>query len=753
MKMTLSARNSFLFLISCLSTLCLFCTEAKALPGDASGAGIARQESVVDLPAQTAEQPGRHLLERAGDLLENGRYPEAADLLEQIRKTARQTRDPALEAATLGSLGQLYHYTGRFDQAGQTLKQALDLAVKTDAPPVTVALIHNSLGNLRLSKGRFVDALASYEKSLALLADNEATLSTIAGIRINAAKALIGRGDSASTRVMLEKTRQALHREAENRIKARHLLALGITADEANHAFPGEAGRFRLLAYEALSRARELSASLDDRPMVSSALGYLGHLYEDEQRYESALTYTRRAILAGQQTEKIYLWQWQAGRCLRAAGDIDGAIGAYRRAVSTLQNIREDMTAGCKGLGSASFRQTAGPVYFELADLLLQRSGSAGEDESDRQADMALARDVVEQLKTVELQDYFQDDCVTYLRSKQTSLDALKGRTAAIYPVILADRLELLVSLPGGLKQITMPVDRETLTAEVRLLRHSLERPKSPYLDYAIRLYDWLVRPLETVLADRGIDTLIFVPDGPLRTIPMAALFDGNDFLLQKYAVVTVPGLTLTDPRPLPRENLRVLLLGLTEAVQGFSGLPKVADELAAIDRLFPATVVEDSDFTRERMARELKQYPYPIVHIASHGQFDRDPARTFLLTYDEKLTMDGLENVLELSKYREEPLELLTLSACQTAVGDERAALGLGGVSLKAGARSAVATLWFIDDEATSLVMRAFYEKLKNAELSKAKALQQAMLELREEERFRHPAYWAPFLLIGNWL
>ena len=143
------------------------------------------------------------------------------------------------------------------------------------------------------------------------------------------------------------------------------------------------------------------------------------------------------------------------------------------------------------------------------------------------------------------------------------------------------------------------------------------------------------------------------------------------------------------------------------------------------------------------------------MVHIASHGEFAGDPKKSFLLTYDGRLDMDGLEQLIKLSRFRDEPVELLTLSACQTAAGDDRAALGLAGVAIKAGARSALATLWFINDQASSLLVRRVLPpaRASSRRPSKAKALQAAQLAIMADLRYRHPAYWSPFLIIGNWL
>jgi len=265
-------------------------------------------------------------------------------------------------------------------------------------------------------------------------------------------------------------------------------------------------------------------------------------------------------------------------------------------------------------------------------------------------------------------------------------------------------------------------------------------------------LHEWLIAPMEATLRQHGIRTLVFIPDGPLRSIPLAALYDGEQFVIEKYAVATTLGLNLTNPKPIVRENVQVLLNGITESVQGFSALPNVGAELARISELYPSRVFQDEDFVLATAEKEMSEGTYSVVHIASHGQFDSDHRKSFLLTYDDKMTMNRLAETIGLRRFQEESLELLVLSACQTAAGDDRAALGLAGIALKAGARSALATLWFINDEATSVLVSEFYRQLQNTNISKAKALQNAQLIVREKG-YKHPSLWAPFLLIGNWL
>jgi CHAT domain-containing protein len=361
----------------------------------------------------------------------------------------------------------------------------------------------------------------------------------------------------------------------------------------------------------------------------------------------------------------------------------------------------------------------------------------------------------LEKLRQSELQDYFRDPCIADFEARQRGVETVAPDTAVIYPVTLPDRLELLVSIAGDDRQVTVPVAEPHLRSEVEQFRRLLERrTTNEFLDPARRLYDILIRPVQPMLAGRGIDTLVLVPDGILRTIPFAALYDGQRFLIEHYAVATAPGLRLVDPRPLTPEARRTLAAGLSRARHGFPALPGVASELDGIRRLQRATTtLLDSAFLRPRFAREMQDASYTVVHIASHGQFGSDPSRTFVLAYDGQLTLDDLESGIKLSRFRELGIELLVLSACQTAAGDDRAALGLAGLALKAGARSALATLWFISDEASATLVLEFYRQLQVGALSKARALQVAQRSMLADPVLGHPAYWAPFLLVGNWL
>jgi CHAT domain-containing protein len=427
-------------------------------------------------------------------------------------------------------------------------------------------------------------------------------------------------------------------------------------------------------------------------------------------------------------------------------------LESYRAAVEVLDGIRFEMARGY-GTGEGSFREAVGPVFFEYVDLLLSSAPPPAELAA-HQARLLQARETVERLKAAALRDYFRDECVDAVQSKVESLDQVSRTAVVVYPILLEDRLELLLSLPGGMRRATAPVGAEELTREVRRLRALLEkRTTLEYLPHARRLYDWVVRPLEPDLAGRGIDTLVFVPDGPLRTIPMAALHDGERFLVDRYALAITPGLSLTDPHPLDRESLQLFLSGLSEGVQGFPPLEHVPAELSAIQGLYGGDLLLNQDFRLKRIEGTLAEREFNVVHIASHGQFSEDVAQSFLLTYDDRLTMDRLADYVGLFRFRETPIELLTLSACETAAGDDRAALGLAGVAIKAGARSALGTLWSVNDASAARLVTEFYRQIQAGAPSKAAALQRAQQQLREDPDYAHPFYWSPFLLISNWL
>ncbi len=644
----------------------------------------------------------RVLMYKANAYLSMGQGYKAINTLKSALGLADESGDKRLAAQVAGSLGTAYLLANRVDEARALLEKAA-AAERADGRPGSAAVTGNNLGSLLASQGESDAAIAVYQKAISdAKAAGNAALA--AKGRVNIARVLVESKREKEALVELDRVTSEAKALPASHDKAYVQISIGQLYSRLAGRPGFETDKLDQRAYQTLNEAAAVAKSVDDDRGMSFAYGYLGALYEQEGRAEDAMKYTNMALQRLQQIEAPeirYRWEWQEARLLQAEGNADAAINAYQRAVSDLQSIRPELMAGYMGR-RGDFREETGQLYLGLADLLLKRAAThAGTPAGE--ADLREVRATVELLKGAELADYFQDDCVAALKAKTTGIDSLGEHTAAIYPIILPDRLEILVSLPDGMKRYSVPVGAAELNEGVNSFRALLEkRTTNQYRRGAMKIHAWLIQPLEKDLQAQNIDTLVFVPDGALRTIPLAALYDGEDFLVARYAVATIPGLTLTDPRPLPREDIQLLAAGLTDSVQGFPPLPNVGPEIEQIHALYDGMVLENTRFTLANFEKDLGEKPYSIVHVASHGKFQKEASDTFLLTYDGKLSMDTLQGNMASTTYRDQPVELLTLSACQTAVGDDKAALGLGGVAVKAGARSALATLWYINDQAS---------------------------------------------------
>jgi CHAT domain-containing protein len=703
-----------------------------------------------EFPSIHSAEQIRWLMMHADAYRKLGMNDQATALLFGVR-LAIEGHEQQSEAHALyyGRIGEAYQFKGNPQFALSYFERGLAIANSRNATTVRASL-QNDLGNFYLSLGEIPQAIDAYRDSLATSTkENENSLAATSAT--NLSRALLMNGDARDVRATLNVARQATALMPQSADRLQHLLSLGRLYQTAQ-ATLGRSGDLRLAANDQYRQAIQLAEQLNDERSLSYALGYLGGLYEDELRIDDALLLTERAIeyafLAGAE-EALYQWEWQTARLYVQDSDIEMALNAYRRALRSVRDIRSSLMASSNNI----YQDYVGPLYFEMADLLLQRTSSLN-DEQEVQANLQEVRQTLEDLKTAEIVEYFDNDCVIQDQDR-AALEQLSASAAIIYPIIMEDRLELLVSFPGDIRQVTVPVGRAELTQEIRRFRLGIENAGSGdrFMVPSQRLYDWLVRPIEYYLDDERIDTLVFVPDGPLRTIPMSALHDGQQFLVENYALATTPGISLTSAEPIERGRVQVLANGITESVQGFAALPNVAEELRSIEDLYPTRLNQDAKFQLTSVERSMSEGEYSIVHIATHGQFDSDHRNSFLLAYDDKMTMNRLEEALTLRRYQENAIELLVLSACQTAAGDDRAALGMAGIAIKAGARSALATLWFINDASTSTLMQDFYKNLQTDELTKAEALQRAQVKMLADPGQSHPAHWAPFLLIGNWL
>ncbi|MCU0544108.1 MAG: CHAT domain-containing protein [Oscillatoriaceae cyanobacterium Prado104] len=389
-----------------------------------------------------------------------------------------------------------------------------------------------------------------------------------------------------------------------------------------------------------------------------------------------------------------------------------------------------------------------------------------------------------------EFENYFGKNLDRPLFTQQSIRDTLSSvshlgvKPAIVYVWAKADRLELVLLLPDG-KNIfkTVPVNRETVLQVAREFTNAVRSPKrlnsTDYKESAEQLYQWSIAPLQPELEANKINTLVFSMDAGLRTLPLAALFDGKNFLVEKYSLALIPSLSLTDTRYAGVKAAEVLAMGASKFPEKYdqNPLPAVPLELSTIvGKLWPGSSFLNEKFTLGNLKTQRDRPQYKIIHLATHGDFQPGGAEnSYIQFWDTKLRLDQLDQL----KLSNPQVELLVLSACTTAVGDEQAELGFAGLAFQAGVKSAVASLWYVSDSGTLGLMTEFYQQLRTAPI-KAEALRQAQLALlRGEVRLQdgylqgtgsdgalqlpaelaqagdrnlsHPYYWAAFTTIGS--
>jgi CHAT domain-containing protein len=710
-------------------------------------AALATWQQATTTYTQAKNETGviRSLINQSEALKALGLYRRALSTLTQVNQILQKQPDSPIKTAGLRSLGVSLRLVGKLEQAEQVLQQSLAIAQKLQSKAdISAALI--DLGNVARANQNSESALTFYQQAVAIAPSQILKMRA----QFNQLRILIDTKQWESAQTLWSQIQPELAFLPVNRVVIYTQLNLAqslIRLKQANLPNAPTTTTIAQLVANNLQQAKVLG----DKKAEAYALGKLGELYEQTQQWLIAQDLTQQALVLAQAInapEIAYRWQWQLGRILKVQGNQEGAIAAYTQAVNTLQSLRSDLVAIDTDI-QFSFRERVEPIYRELVSLLLQPGTSQPNPKS-----LAQARQVIESLQLAELDDFFKEAC---LDQEPTQIDQLDSLAAVIYPIILADRLEVIVSLPQQpLRHYATSLPQEQLESIVEKLRQKIViRSRRDFLPLSQQIYDWLIRPVETDLVKSGIKTLVFVPDGVFRNIPMAALHDGNQhYLIEKYNIALTPSLQLLPPKKLEQQNFRVLGAGLTESRQGFSPLEYVEQEMKEIKAEVPSTVLLNQEFTVKNLQSNLKSTVFPVVHIATHGKFSSKAIETFILAWDERIRFNDLDNLLKIPQQKkQQAIELLVLSACETAVGDKRAALGLGGIAVKAGASSTLATLWSVNDEATANLMGEFYKHLSSRQETKAEALRNSQIALLKQPQYEHPLYWAPYILVGNWL
>jgi len=344
----------------------------------------------------------------------------------------------------------------------------------------------------------------------------------------------------------------------------------------------------------------------------------------------------------------------------------------------------------------------------------------------------------------------------------------------------LGSQLEVMVVTAQGdvIRRRVPESSRALVLRTAQEFRSQVTNIRSPraFLNSSQQIYNWLIAPIDDDLQQRGVENLVFIMDGGMRSLPLAALHDGQKFIIDRYSVGMTPSLNLTSTAYRDIRNSQVLAMGAATFVDQ-APLPAVPLELSVIaTQLWRGNYFLNSDFTLSNLQTQVRQTNLGIIHLATHASFlSGDASRSYIQLWDSQLRLDQLKTM----GWNNPQVDLLILSACQTAIGDRQAELGFGGVAVQSGVRSAIASLWQVSDEGTLGLMTEFYQTLRQSPI-KAEALRQAQLAMQRGEvkiengelisgatqrhfplppelaslrnqDFTHPYYWSAFTMIGS--
>ena len=713
-------------------------------------------------------------------------------LTEELKKISAE---PSLmKVSGLRNLGDLLLVLGQPQRSHEILEISLKLATKLNSPS-EIAATYLSIGKTSHSlttkeaepiRGKRREnqkqARKSYRQAIAISPD----LITQQQARLNQLSLLLQLNKWSEAASLSQEILTKFDKLPPGRsnifaqINFAHILVELLDRDKPQPPdelqFPGISELERILA-----NATKNAQTLGDKRAEAYALGNRGRLYELTGELPTAEQYTQQAISLTSSLDSpdiAYQYFWQLGRIENRQEDLESlerAIAAYTKAYDALQSLRSDLATINPEL-QFSFRDEVEPVYRELVELDFKYAQNAKNQPEEFTAKLSQARDVIESLQIAQLNNFFREACI---EGNPQQIDAIDPNAAVIYTIVLPNKLGILLSLPDRSPSLYQTdVTQAEISKVVDPIRRYLKAsPPNPdtsdeetlrqyqqFYDYSIhpletKLYDWLIRPLEAELVKNKdkVQTIAFVLDGDLRSIPMSILHDGKQYLVEKYALGLTPGLQLLDPKPLTIIDQKAIAAGLSENQDNLPPLPEVEVELQTIrDIGLSERYLLNNQFTQQAVKQNIVDSGFPIVHLATHAEFRPQVEDSFILSWDGRINIKKLDELLRDDTFkRKNAIELLVLSACQTAAGDSRATLGLAGVAVQSGARSTLATLWSVADRSTVMIMEQFYLQIKQAgtnQFNKAEALRQAQLALMKDKDFNHPHYWAPFILIGNW-
>ena len=714
-------------------------------------------------------------------------YEIAIEYYQQWLVIVRETKDRITEGKALDNLGIVYDYLGKYDKAIEYELQSLAIARETQNRLGE----SKALGNLGITYqdiGNSDKSIAYQQQSLAIALEIRDRQSVGAAL-----------GNLGNIYLALRNYTKAIEYHQQN-------LAISqkLKDRQGESVALGNLGNVYLAlgnyakAIENYHQQLAIVLELKDKQGQGAALGNLGLAYQDLGNYAKAIEYQQQHLVISREIKdrqgESYALN-NLGLIMALENQTELAILFYKESVSIRESIRSDLH-GLKKEEQQSFVRTVSHTYRTLADLLI------------KQGRIIEALQVLDLLKIQELEDYLKNvkgnertargigllepekaisaqlsaidyekipslnrDLASRIQQLPKSeinkvpdyLQKLPQGAVIIYPLILEDRIELIVFSANTLPtKHTVPIQSLELSELVKNFRADLQDNNSiDVKDSGKKLYDILIKPIEADLRQAKTKTILYSPDGILRYIPLAALYDGKQWLIEQYRINNLISYSLFDSDSKLQTNIHILAGAFGgkggELRGGMGGLPSTIPEVNNIAATFSKTTeLIGRDFTAD--STKSRVVGQTIVHLATHALFQSgSPLDSYVLFGDDsKVTLSAI------SDWNLKNIDLVVLSACQTGLGasaNGAEILGFGYQVQKAGAKASIASLWTVSDGGTQLLMQAFYENLRKGNPSLSTSLRDAQLSMihrpikNGEPNFEHPYFWSAFVLIGNGL
>jgi CHAT domain-containing protein/Tfp pilus assembly protein PilF len=670
-------------------------------------------------------------------------YPKALEFYQQALAILKEIDDKATEGVTLGNIGSVYDDLGQYPKALEFYQQALAIS-KEVGDKATEGSTLNNIGNVYVNLEQYPKALEFHQQALAI--NKEIGDKAGEGANLNNIGYLLAKQNQPELAIVFYKQSVNVKEAIRQDIRVLPKEQQESYTQTVEHTY-------RSLADLLLKQDRVLEAQkVLDLLKVQELDDYLHNVRGNQQTQQGVDYLPPEQQLLAQYNAKLT------------------QIVQLGKELDTLQKI-------------------------PLEERTPQQEQRRREIEAEQQK---LTRDYLDFIRSPQIVALVQQLSRTtggenlnpqLLRSLQDNLKKLSQDAVLLYPLILEDRLELVLVTPYAPPiRRPVPVKREELNRTIADFRSALTNPSSNAKEPAQKLYNWLIQPIEAALKEANAKTIIYAPDGQLRYIPLAALYDGNQWLVQKYRLNNITALSLTEWEQQP-QTLKILAGAFTQGNHSFQvgnnsfnfgGLPYAGKEVENLASTVPGTTkLFNRDFSQKETVAQMSDYS--ILHLATHASFvTGQPEDSFILFGN-----GDRANFRDVETWPLTNTDLVVLSACETGVGgklgDGTEILGFGYLMQQAGARAAIASLWSVDDGGTQILMNAFYSAVENG-MSKAEALRQAQIALitkdlsavggsRGEDAWievvstrtglpkqvsnnlNHPYYWAPFILIGNGL